>query len=326
MIAFNKSERMIPKDSKLKMEQYLRLPIRHNNPVLGILVVLLLVCFPFSANAVPNGNQEQKTVPEVWIYGTTTNWHISQNIVYCDKMDYWVFRMTGVTEEIEGRTYNLIESAPPESPTMTRRDSDGNELSYALGVRREGGRVYVNYKQYLDYLHHSDNGDVQKPSFGNPDYIPYYQTEDGELVLYDYNMKVGDKYCTVDGFNNVEVTSKDSVTLADSSRRCRLTLSNGLVLIEGLGCVNSNGRLLDYLNPAEFYENNFTYLVSAIDKNGELLYKNTTLQIMESEGAGIHTEKEVPCNSSSFYDLHGRRLTSEPTKGMYIKDGRKMMK
>ena len=262
-------------------------------------------------------------MPAVWIYGTTANWHISQNIVYCNRMDYWVFRMTGVSEEIEGKTYDLIEGTPTESPTMTRAISDGNGQNNALGLRREGGRVYVNYKQYIDYQHRSYNGEVQNPSFGNPDYIPYHLTEDGELVLYDYNMKVGEKYRTIEGYDDIEVTAKDSVMLQDGCRRCRLTLSNGLVLIDGLGCINSNGRLLDYLNPAEPYKNNFTYLASVIDKNGDLLYSNTTLQVKESETAGVHTVNESSYNCSSFFDLQGRRLSGKPAKGVYIENGRK---
>ena len=158
----------------------------------------------------------------------------------------------------------------------------------------------------------------------NPDYIPYEVTEDGEMVLYDYTMEVGDSYRHVDGYDDVCVTSKDMVMLKDGKEHVRLKLSNGLELIEGLGCINSKGMQMCYLNPsADAMINEYVtqYLSASLtwaDINNNLIYgergpvKNA-----------INTVTDNSSSSITLYDLQGRRLADRPRKGVYIRDGRK---
>ena len=84
---------------------------------------------------------------------------------------------------------------------------------------------------------------------GDKNYIPYKDTGDGELVLYDFNMQPGDIYPYRFGHSIVFVTNVSRVTTLDGVSRRLLTLSNGYELMEGLGCLNSPGMLFCYLNP-----------------------------------------------------------------------------
>lgn len=268
-------------------------------------------------------SQRQDTIPATyWVYGTTSNWYSSQDTVYCKRLNEWIFSMTDETVDIDGKKYYLMENSPANYPTSSRNTATGSED--ALGIRLERGRVYVNYNQYLEYLKRSHDGETHTPSFGNPDYIPYHLTEDGELVLYDYNMEVGDRYRSVESYDDIEVTEKDSVSLCDGRKHCRLTLSNGLILIEGVGCINSNGRLIDYLNPAEQLGSHFTCLLYAFSDNAEKLYENSAIKINELETSGISSEKNSSADDAITYDLQGRRVSS-PKKGVYIRDGRKVV-
>ena len=94
---------------------------------------------------------------------------------------------------------------------------------------------------------------LDKDSFwsrvGDASYIPYRETEDGELVLYDFTMEPGDSFQHVDGHDDIVVDSVGTLTTLDGLQRRLIYLSNGCQVAEGMGCLNSGGGLLFYLNP-----------------------------------------------------------------------------
>lgn len=167
--------------------------------------------------------------------------------------------------KIYQRSYNVI--APPLGSI-----SGG---AYVMGLREENGKVLVNYEEYINYLKRLDyehteayykelaeqmgkdiklkDGKTMETDNwvegGDVNYIPYPLTDDGEMVLYDFTMQVGDKFRSVAGHDDISVIKVGTVTTVGNIERRKLTLSNGLVLIEGVGCINSPSRLFTYLNP-----------------------------------------------------------------------------
>ncbi len=203
---------------------------------------------------------------------------------------------------------------------------------YSIGIRWENGRVYTNYEDFVYYQTCHLVGNDQRPNFqslGDPDYLPYHLSEDGtELILYDYTMEVGDSYRHVEGYDDITVVKKDKVVLSgDDIVRRRLTLSNGLILIEGLGCINSNGMLQDYLNPEAQYASRYTYLAMGYRHDGHVVYdytKDSSLQINELNTLGVEeSTHQHHALAGKIYDLQGRRLKVAPQKGIYIEDGKK---
>ena len=79
-------------------------------------------------------------------------------------------------------------------------------------------------------------------------------TEDcgnGEVLLYDFTLKVGDRYpCKGD----VKVQSVEMVTTRDSVERRLLCLSNGQKILENVGCISAGGELLGYQNTGLGYQ------------------------------------------------------------------------
>jgi len=244
---------------------------------------------------------------------------------------------------IEGTDYHVayhhgepISIETDETKKIRNTTSDEREWWYSIGIRRVNGRVLTNYEDFKYYQsYHLIHDYYRFPlhSFGNPDYLPYNLTEDGkELILYDYTMEVGDSYRHVDGYDDISVAKKDTIWLSgdpDTPRR-RLTLTNGLVLIEGVGCINSNGMLIDYLNPETQYASRYTYLVQCTTHTGDVIYydyrKDSGMNIFDQNTLGI-TEPSFQHSSFSatqYYDLQGRRLKGEPQRGIYIKDGKKV--
>ena len=204
---------------------------------------------------------------------------------------------------------------------------------YSIGIRREDGKVFANYDDFREYQNYRFNYELFLPccwSFSDPNYLPYHLTEDGsELILYDYTMEVGDGFRHVDGHDDITVVEKDTVAYADDVPRRRLTLSNGLIIIEGMGCINSNGMLIDWLNPAEEYQSNFTYLDYCADdwnKPFNIIYthEDSGLHVVDTNPAGIEPlqASESP-SGHAIFDLQGRRLSAPLSKGIYIQDGRK---
>lgn len=149
-----------------------------------------------------------------------------------------------------------------------------------------------------------------------------------EVILYDYTMEVGDAYAHVEGHDDITVVAKDMVATQDGDGRRRLTLSNGLVLVEGLGCLNSNGLLLDYLNPAREYQTNFSYLDKCYaDAEFSMLLYESTLTLVDNQQAGVGSPAAVdtPLANGSLHDLQGRRVQGQPRPGVYVRNGRKQL-
>ena len=249
------------------------------------------------------------------------------------------------TKEMRGKTYYVLNHHKlPFTTGGGYSYMDTSEYDFfrepphiEIGIREEGGRVYVDREEYLTLL---ADGTYLSRHGGRADHLPYEQTEDGELVLYDFNMNVGDKYPSVDGCDDITVTAIETVRTDDGRERRQLQLSNGLHIIEGIGCIDSRGEFLFYLNPSE-REQAFVYLrgymhrSSNPEENKDILFWDI-LNNWDSwvpPTAVKSVKKDSFLKSSALYDLQGRRLDSVGAgpvparlrKGVYIENGRKVV-
>ena len=259
-----------------------------------------------------------------WIFRYANEWYQQNDSILCQNLYLWTFRSCEYDEELNGKKYEIFFSDPEVAPNAGVRKSPEDNRLYALFIRRADGRVYADYNDYLAFI--SQDWEKWGRSYADTNYIPYHLTDDGEIILYDYNMEVGDKYRSVEGYDDVSVASKDMVTLEDGKPHRRLTLSNGLILIEGIGCINSNGMLLDYLNPASKYASRFTYLDWACYNTVvNVVYRNTAFKVGVTKVNNIR-EPQVSNIHIPTFDLQGRRLNAEPKHGVYIRNGKKVVK
>ena len=65
-------------------------------------------------------------------------------------------------------------------------------------------------------------------------------------------------------------------------------------------------------------------IVSANDCSNPIPGQYDTLTI-DDNATGISTVKDKPSTTEAIYDLQGRRFNGQPTRGIYIKDNRKIM-
>lgn len=201
-----------------------------------------------------------------------------------------------------------------------------------MGIRQEDGRIYVDRQEYIDAIgrdiavcqENQKYSNVPLNPVGNKDYLPYKETYEGELVLYDFNLQPGDKYLSVEGYDDISVVSVEIWTTRDGVNRRLLTLSNGYKLLEGVGCLNSPGMFFYYLNPSEVMTRYYASCVMtkcySFGKDDTIIYE------CDDELTGTKNVRFSSADSTiQYYDLQGRRLTKQPRKGVYIRDGRKVV-
>lgn len=157
------------------------------------------------------------------------------------------------TVQINGKDYDIYHTSYP-----------GPEGTNFPSIRQKAGRVYMDREQFMKHV-----ADIL-PNAATAR-MPYPETDEGEVVLYDFNLEKDAPYPDHEKSNGVHVAVKDTVQLRDMELRRRLVLSNGMELIEGLGCVNANGGYFLYLyDNGLFEENTFTTLARYTDFRGTL--------------------------------------------------------
>lgn len=165
----------------------------------------------------------------------------------------------------------------------------------------------------------------------------YILDKDGEELWFDYTAQVGDTLCFVQNQAYGLVVSIDDAILEHSDGKQRKhykvmlgqkTSSDDIVFIdryidvyEDIGVLNSPTYGYGLGEHQLFtYGNSFALL--CVHENGTVLYQSPD---------GCYKEKDtdiklvvIDDSYESYYDLMGRKVT-HPTRGIYIKDGRKVV-
>ena len=193
-------------------------------------------------------------------------------------------------------------------------DSEGQ-----IGVREEGNRIYVNLEDYLSLM----SDDSQWRWAGNKNYLHYWKTEDGELILYDFNLQIGDKYPSMDGHGEISVVDIENISTLDGVQRRLFILSNGLKIMEGFGCMNSPGLWLFYLNHGDEPFEAAYLSIYGIKTTGST--KITPIYEWAYTPSLVSSLKLRVPECTTLYDLTGRNVTKAYSMGVYIQNGRKVV-
>jgi hypothetical protein len=229
----------------------------------------------------------------------------------------------GDSYERNGKTYIqlLIERNFLDNNDIDQSGNEGRPPFYSestgvIGIREFDGRIFVNREDYLGLLAKTSYWSWE----GDVDYLPYEQTSDGEIVLYDFTKQTGDKFLSLKDHSDISVESvKTIVTLDGVTRRVQI-LSNGNIVVEGVGCINSSGIWLCYLNPAQSPCKRSKMENMYMTEGGNPFFSWEEINTLSVKNIRPSIAK---CNSV-IYDLQGR-LSHSPSRGMYIQDGRKVV-
>ncbi len=189
--------------------------------------------------------------------------------------------------------------------------------TFSVHVREESGKVYILKEDYISFC---------TSKYGQNPVIDAMQTNgEEEVLIYDFNLKVGDTYPFP-----YHVTVKETGEMAfEGSVIPYQLLSNSLLIVEGIGCVNSFGGLIAYQStPSIRYFDRYAtymYFVVAYDNQKDVFkYENF---ISEEQLLGISDAfSDIHFRNKSIHDLSGRCLKETPQKGIYISNGRKYVK
>ena len=228
---------------------------------------------------------------------------------------------------VEGKRWNCVH-------TNGNSANEPTPFSYFMqGDTVIGGQVCK--KMFIEGLH----GD-------KPDYYAAFYEEDGRVyryqkesesaeLIFDYVRQAGNKG-TFFGQEH-EVIRID--TLESQGRKFRvLYLYNGVpnisgvtIVVDGLGgdisSMFSPGALVGGTNGLATCEQDGEVIYSAADINyyvyDEVISKWYAYWLA-TQVSGIRETQRTPA-ANDIYDLQGRRLSSVPRKGVYVRDGKKVV-
>ena len=232
--------------------------------------------------------------------------------------EYWTIRGT---EEVNGKTYNKLyvnEVSYGVKPAFGVLPHEDLLETHVLDIREEEGRVYALKEMYVEYVKHH---------VWNDNYNVYLaETEDKqEVLLYDYTLGEGATYPSMD---SPTVERTDSIQLQNSEKRKVLWLSNGCIIVEGIGCVYSFGNLVCYQNQP--VKEDGSALVSYLELYQE--EKDTPLFLCKNyksifpSSVHIAADFKLSGDAPSLFDLSGRRFSTPPAKGFFIQGGKKVVR
>ncbi|MBR3092572.1 MAG: hypothetical protein IKG99_06055 [Bacteroidaceae bacterium] len=245
-----------------------------------LIALLLMMTLSLSITAQKTISNNEKVYIPMLSDGNSWKYHFM--VDYQEKlMDEWFLYSISSTFTKNGETYYKMYVFLSTNDVNAKTSvSTKSSLFPTLNLREKDRKVLVDRKEYLAFLE-GENG-YNIPIFGDKNYLPYPVTSDDEIVLYDFNMNVGDKFISVEGHEDISVVKVDTIESFEnrpsdkSLPRKWITLSNGMVIVEGVGCINSAGGLLSYLNPLQDTEEQSMNVVS-----GEIDY--TYLNVDNSE-------------------------------------------
>ena len=173
---------------------------------------------------------------------------------------YWMYKNTEVqTEKADGSSLVGWKECMYDDGTFAKEAVDGREYSVlrrmtaAAGisswdaimkfhVREDGGKVYGIKDEYVQMM---------SVVFGQEDGLFLEDCGNGEVLLYDFTLGVGDRYpCKGD----VTVKAVERLTTHDGMERKLFCLSNGQKILENVGCITAGGELLGYQNTGLGYK------------------------------------------------------------------------
>jgi hypothetical protein len=181
-------------------------------------------------------------------------------------------------------------------------------------LREEGGKVYARKDQYVE---------VMNVIYGVGDESLFMEEcNDGEVLLYDFTLDEGNRYpCRGEVF----VSKVDKVVTNDGLFRKCMFLTNGMVIVEGIGCVNSVGEFYGYQNAPVLNFGECGCLVEF----GYWNFDRNTYQVVYQSGLisaiGVVSDFRETSLPSMTYDLQGRKITKPQKNGLYIKNGKKFI-
>lgn len=267
---------------------------------LFIIMTFTILCLNISAQ-----DSMMLTDNPYWIYNYDFDYNENNSNTHSNST-YGIGISVKGEKSIKGKIYKKLYLVALQYAGYSTRSTDNGDANYALALREEGGKVLVDYDEYMNYLRKEfvKNNIIPR---GDSLFIPYHETQEGELVLYDFNMQIGDKYSHIEGYQDISVVDINQIVFEDGKNRKLFTLSNGVKIIEGIGCINSCGLLFDYLNPSKpsynYDKQHFAYLSQFSNDDTIILYEDIITNIPSAKDTSFLVEGRTWNYKQTTFDM-----------------------
>ena len=141
--------------------------------------------------------------------------------------------------------------------------------------------------------------------------------KDSPVLYYDFGLREGDVFDLV----GMKVLYSHHMAISGEERRVTYLSSADNQMkgawVEGIGSVSR-------LDTPVIMTGNDAELVSCVEDGKEIFTREDYRHLLATIASGISEQNVNPkTDKHASYDLQGRRLTSNPQKGLYIRDGKK---
>lgn len=228
--------------------------------------------------------------------------------------------------EIDAQIYSNQPKYFPQGTfwVWSTKDFGSEHLSFEISRFSIKGSKIFNQKEYY-CVEKISSGIVEEECYIREEdekVFAYYPSLDKEVLYYNFNWMDGEGCALIDiyerSYLSIRTEDVQSVILTDGVEYA-MTQSYGIIRTIGKTYDSS----LFSLFPDGVLDNGARCFVSSFVRNGvELLHKNNYVGIREVNETHFG---QLNKNTSAYIDLLGRQLKELPRKGVYIRDGRKVV-
>ena len=210
---------------------------------------------------------------------------------------------------VPGRTWNMMSAK--------------SEFLYSP----EGYKTAIVWDStFTSFVIPKDAGDNPLPDFVREEGQKVYQNwGEGWVLVFDFGLNVGDNYMGLQivAVDTIEVKGRKyrrlSFGLRTGDEDESLRKAKEYCWVEGIGC--SIYGPCNGIYPPQLASGPVDEIVLSVYDGDELIFEED--DFMVPAVTAIKTVTRDESEKNAFYDLQGRRLTTKPQRGLYIRNGKK---
>ena len=264
---------------------------------LYLLFVLIAFCFQINAQENYRPFVEEGKEWKYYIKATTSWWD--------GKESHWDTEYEHATLTIEGDT--IVDGKEYKKVIYSSDNTLFYETDFIYGIiREENKKVFMRF--FFDWY-----------------YDPEFPLSE-EVLMYDFDLNVGDKFVEEYSTDTYSTTLTLQSIEENDGKRIYIFSTNRdwipvMQWVEGAGGFHGLGieQRIPELTCIDCTRYTFLSLSCYLGEECLCTFDENGYLVSGIEGVKTDVDKD-----KSVYDLQGRRLNAEPTRGLYIKDGKKI--
>ena len=259
----------------------------------------------------------------LFVLSSSLNLHAQDNYrPFVEEGKTWSFVVKATTLWWDGKESHW-DTEYENSVLTIKGDTIVDGIEYKK-VMYTSDNKFFNDTDFIYGIIREENKKVYMRSFFDDCYCPDYLSE--EVLMYDFNLKVGDSFTEDYGSDYYRLNMKlISIEETDGKRISNSSTTDkeipSMQWVEGAGGFHGLGmeQRIPVLTCIDCTRYKFFFMTCSLG--------DEVLCSFDDDGNVVLDIEDVKTDVSGdgfIYDLQGRRLSAEPAHGIYIKDGKKI--